>query len=317
MIEHGRKTLNMRPQAPQETWGFPGTPDPEQQEPVGTLLPPGQQDIPKASSGPNVEVVPQGTARTLEDLRADAEKSADFYDAALPSNFYWNSFKRLSVQKVTGRVQAKFSRAAAEKSTRTLVDAVTSLLGDSVSAMDISANDFKWLMHFILLLSYPNSPRRIVIECDDADHIESVERGEVAEATLRYVETFDRPTLKEVVFDPELLKAVDLSSLAGYDLGVYTMRDAIEWEDKFPNGGDKPTEEDIWAYDLASYLRGGSYDERAEKVRAMSVVQFRALEKYRDEVAQQHGVYAYLKTTCKECGTENVTNVTVSVRDFL
>lgn len=308
MISHPTKQLNLKPQNPGATqqWGFPGAPVEEPKAQPQSILTPEQRVIKKESPA---------DAWGLEQVgKTDAEKDADFYSVKLPSDFYFYDFKALSVKKVTGRVQAKFTRAGAEGNARYLVEGVSFLLGDGISALDLTAYDFKWLLHFILLLSYPASPRRTAVECRNPEHHQKVDDGEMSEASLNYVMTYDRPTLKEIIFDPKALEALDLTPLNGYDLGVYTMRDAIEWEENYSDRSDN--EEDVFIYDLAAYLKGGTLEERAEKVRDMSVSQFKCLEAYR-AVAQNHGVTAALKSICKECGAENVTDVTISVRDFL
>lgn len=324
MIQHPIKPLNIRPK-PTETqqWGFPGSN--ATSSAAGSSLPPGSHAIPKAEEHTSaaVEEPVQDVSSNSIGLdtvvyKPDAETNSEYYSVKLPTDFLFYDFKSLSVKKVTGRVQAKFTRAGAEGNARYLVEGVSSLLGDGISAFDLSAYDFKYLLHFILLLSYPVSPRKVVAECESPEHHQRVREGLVEEATLREVINYDRPALKETILDIDKLKSLDLSALSNFSLGVYTMRDAIDWEEnyapKFPKG--RADEETQFIYDLAAYLKGGTLEDRAELVREMSVPQFRALEAYR-EVAQDHGVEATLKHTCKECGAETVTDVTVSVRDFL
>ena len=318
MIVHPTKSIQLKPNS--DNWGFPGAepmaPRPGSNE---TLLPPGQHAIPKDGVTPTPQVDETKAQATnpcysLHDLRPDEERSAEFYSTNLPSGFHFYDFKELSVRKVTGRVQAKFSRAGADGNPRHLIEGISALLGNGVSAYDLSSEDFRWLMHFILLLSYPQSPRKIVVTCDGEKHNALVEAGEMDKSTLSQVHNFDRPTLKEFYFEPSKLAELDLTPLSAYTLGIYTMRDSVDFEEMF--AGQEPTEEDIFIYDLAAYLKGGTLEERADKVRDMSVPEFRALEAYR-AVAQQHGIISTIKSTCKECGTETVTDVTISVHDFL
>lgn len=317
MIEHPTKRIVLNP-TNSEQWGFPGAEKMASQQPGSneTLLPPGQHAIPKAGTETaQTEVVESKTkAYSVHDLRPDEERSAEFYSTNLPSGFHFYDFKELSVRKVTGRVQAKFSRAGADGNARHLVEGVSALLGNGISAFDLSAADFRWLLHFILLLSYPQSPRRITVTCDGEKHNDMVASGEMPESSLRQVHNFDRPTLKETFFVPASLDELDLTPLREHNLGVYTMRDSIDFEEMF--AGQEPTAEDIFIYDLAAYLKGGTLEERADKVRDMSVPEFKALELYRAAV-QQHGIRSTIKSVCKECGTETVTDVTISVQDFL
>jgi hypothetical protein len=323
MIEHPTKQLNIRPRVGEgnsQQWGFPGAAQqPTNSKMPGSLLPPGQHATATSEqqdSQESQELVEQPMATSLSEVsyRSYSETSSDFYSVKVPSNFHFYDFKMLSVKKVTGRVQAKFTRAGAEENARYLVEGVSSLLGDGVSAFDLTAYDFGWLLHFILLLSYPTSPRKSVVTCRNSEHITKVDDGEMPESSLRYIMDYDRPSLDETILDTKALDALDLTSLAKYDLGVYTMRDAVDWEENY--GESRKNKEDEFIYDLATYLKGGTLEERAEKVRDMSVAQFKALEAYRT-VAQNHGVHAFIKSTCKECGAENVTNVTISVLDFL
>ena len=320
MIEHPTKQLNIRPKGgdtnTSQQWGFPGAAQASGSRQPESMLPPGSHGT-SAPAAPVDAAAPTATNNvSLSEVhyKTDAESDVGFYSVKLPSNFAFYDFKHLSVKKVTGRVQAKFTRAGAEENARYLVEGVSSLLGDGVSAFDLTAYDFGWLLHFILLLSYPVSPRKSVVTCNSKEHHLAVDDGKLPESSLRYVMSYDRPSLTETILDKAALDALDLSSLSGYKLGVYLMRDAIDWEENY--GDTRKNKEDEFVYDLATYLRGGTLEERAELVREMSVAQFKALEAYRS-VAQDHGVRASLKSTCKECGTENVTNVTISVLDFL
>lgn len=243
----------------------------------------------------------------------EAEKNPGYYSTGLPSRFMFYRFKTLSVSLIRGRHQAKLNRAAAEGKGRYVVETVTSLLGDGVSAMDLTTGDFYWLLYWILFASYPSRQRDVTVTCSNEAHLDAVLEGARPESSLRYLVSYDKPHITETDLDVPALEALDLSSLDGIDLGAFYVRDMVDWEENYEA---KATAEDYYIYDLAVYLLDGTLEERADKVRDMSVVQMAALKAYRAEMVK-HGVIAKLKSTCHGCGAENEDLLSISAHDFL
>lgn len=246
-------------------------------------------------------------------LNPTAAKDASFYSVKLPSDFRFYGFKDLSVSLVKGRQQAKFNRAANEGVGRYMMEGVTSLLGDGRSALELTSGDFYWLLYWLLFASYPKRSRTVTITCQNDSHLEQVEKGLLEESSLRYLTTYDRPVLNEMYLDWDKVKDVDVSSLAGLELGAFFLKDMLEWEEAHDENANT---EDTFIYDLAVYLRTGTLEERAEIVRDLSPLQTAQLTAYKDAVSQ-HGVSASLKSVCKGCGAENGVNLSVSAHDFL
>lgn len=257
------------------------------------------------------ETVQQAKQRVL----TQSETDPNFYSVALPSGFhlYRDGLQHLSASIVRGRHQAKFNRAAKEKNSAYLIEGVTSLLGDGVSALRLTTGDFYWLLYWLLLASYPVRSRALTYSCGDEKHLSAVEDGTLPEETLRTLITYDKPKLSEVVLDKAALDNLDLSALGGLRLGGFLVRDMVEWETEYE---ETATEEDYSIYDLAVYLADGTLEERADIVRDMTIEQIDALKAYKD-VAGEHGVTASLNCICKECGAEKEVTLSISARDFL
>lgn len=247
-----------------------------------------------------------------------ADKSSDFYSIYPPSNFEFYPFKSLSTMEIKGRHQAKINKAATNKNTHYLVEAVTSLLGDGVNAYDLTPEDFWWVLYWLLISSYPNKRHRVTVTCGNVAHVAKVEEGLLSSATLRSLHEYSRPTLDERILDVEATRAVDTSVLdkAGYKLTVLTMRQTLDWEDTYGKMND---DELYYLQDLATVLdpaAHGSLEDRVVLVANMSVAELDTLKEYKDAVTN-YGVEAYIKHTCKECGAETVSKIAASASDFL
>lgn len=302
MIEHPDKTLVT-------TWAMPNaTPEPSTM-PIGTPVPPPDSEVPSED------------AHRIDYLVDSAEeRSADFYSVMPPSNFHLYDFKKLSVMQLRGRHQAKFNRAAAENNYLYLVEGVSSMLGDNISAKALTVGDFDWLLYWILFASYPTAQRMVTITCNNPDHVmrttEAVPKEErLTEASLRYLHTYVRPKIKETELDIEALKAVDVSALTahGLQLGYYSVADKLVWED-MPDESDNA--EEYFIFELACYLKGGTIEERCEIVKDLNVKALSQLKAYR-VACKNHGVLASITSTCKECGAVAETVLSASASDFL
>lgn len=273
----------------------------------------------KATPGTLQEFAPRSADETVQQAKqrvlTQSETDPNFYSVALPSGFhlYRDGLQHLSASIVRGRHQAKFNRAAKEKNSAYLIEGVTSLLGDGVSALRLTTGDFYWLLYWLLLASYPVRSRALTYSCGDEKHLSAVEDGTLPEETLRTLITYDKPKLSEVVLDKATLDNLDLSALGGLRLGGFLVRDMVEWETEYE---ETATEEDYSIYDLAVYLADGTLEERADIVRDMTIEQIDALKAYKD-VAGEHGVTASLNCICKECGAEKEVTLSISARDFL
>ncbi len=250
----------------------------------------------------------------LSHVLTDAERGSEYYSVGLPSDFYFYPFKTLSVKQVTGRQQAKFSKAAAEENPRYLVEGVSSMLGDGVSAYSLTPQDFFWLLYWILFSSYPDRTVRTVVQCTNPEHVAKVKNGELEAHSLSQLHEYKRPIMSETNLDLEKVKNFRAPLLAekGLKLKPFTMKDAIEWEENFSNADS----EAYYLAELAVNLDGGTIEERMEIVAGLSIMEIEEIKSWRD-ISSNYGVDAKLKSTCKECGAVTEVSISVSAHDFL
>lgn len=275
-------------------------------------------DVPKerytVTDKPDVSINEQINMR-VANLR-DKDRDPGYYSVQLPSNFAFYQFKELSISEVKGKHQAKFVKATANENTHYLVEAITSLLGDGVNAYDLTPEDFWWVLYWLLISSYPDRRNKVVVTCANHDHQERVRLGELDPATLRSLHEYSRPSLTETILDVDSLNELDLSALAKYKLKPLTMRDTLDWDDKY---GKIEDDELYFLQDLAALLDGahhGTLEERTAIVADMSLAELDTLKQYKEAVTA-YGVEAFITHKCKECGAETVSKIAASASDFL
>ena len=166
---------------------------------------------------------------------SQAEIDPNYQSIGLPSEFRLYDFKQLTVSNLKGVHQAKLSRAAKERKMRYVVEAISSTLGEGVSAFDLTPQDFYFLMYWHRLQSFPKNPQMIPFTCTAKDHIRrTILRTDHPEYLSP--DTLDISTiLTDTSLKTEYLQTLDLSKWADldakYQLGVETMRDIVEFSE--------------------------------------------------------------------------------------
>lgn len=285
-------------------------------------------------------------SRVLSLIDADytklrAESDSGYYSVALPSNFLPYAFKTLSVRLVDGRAQAKFIKAAKERSTRYSIEAVSSLIGDGISAFDLTILDFYYLLYWLRFASYVKFEFHHVAICRNPDHIKQCDTGEDEDAsenalddkggvppkkldirTLRSVHFISRTTLEERALDPTQLSTLKFPVLTslGVTLRPATMRDVADFGDIADP--DKPDFAEIeYLGDMASYVatvngKRLTFAERMEFVGTLDTVAIEELESFVSAVSD-YGVKESITVTCPTCSHPIHTEVAVSADSFL
>lgn len=257
--------------------------------------------------------------------RSAGEKSPVMTSVELPSQFFFYPFKEIAVGNVRIAHQAKFARAAAEESTQITCEAVSSLLSDDISALDLTIPDFFWILYWLRLNNYSKNKMTYKAVCSNRDHLTKVENGELPAESLVTTDIVNKTDLKETQLDIEKLQAfldtADVSELTegGYVLSAPTMRDTIELEDKWL-GKDGFSENEYLA-DLASCIRPEngervSLEDRMAFIGNLSPDSNDMLAGFRDLV-QSYGVEEKISTKCKGCGAVVETEVSITAYDFL
>lgn len=276
-----------------------------------------------------------------------AEVDPNYMTIGLPSQFVFYPFKTLTVCQLKGIHQAKLSRAAKDRKMRYVVEAISSTLGDGVSAFDLTPQDFYFLMYWHRLQSFPKNPQLIPYACTSEDHIRrTILRTDHPE----YVDpkTLDISTImSDTSLKTEYLEGLDLSAVQDliekYDLHVETMRDIVEFaeleeeedylqqQEESEFGTDQTTatiEEESdesfseveWLKVRSVFLRRGpdrnTILERNEIVKEMSSDEVFQLDKYIEAVTN-YGVAESTTLKCKECGASHRVKLSVDALTFL
>lgn len=240
----------------------------------------------------------------------------------LPSNFLFYPFKSISVTPLKGYHQAKFARAAREKLTRHIVEAVTTLLPDGVDAMDLTVPDFYYLLYWLRLNYYTKAQLVHRGVCKDHKHLAEVRDSKKPLESLTTIITIGKTSLKESYLEAGFDREFELNpELAenGLSLHPLCMRDVVDLEE---NLSDVPDYVELeYLADLASFLRIdgkplSSLKERIQLAEGLSPDALECVAEYRDLVSN-YGVIEILKFNCQECGAENETAVSISAHSFL
>lgn len=262
----------------------------------------------------------QASGHRISQERLAADDSPEFYSIQLPSGFFFYPFKKLSARLVTGRHQMKFSRSAREGNLRYTVEAVTSCLGDGINAGLLSVADFYYVMYWLRTASYTRYDFTHLSVCSAPGHVALVKKGEVPVSSLKTVHILKATQIEETEFDPQSIFDLDLTATkaAGLHLSYNCMNDAVAFTEA--HDVESPDYVDAqWAADLAAVLHPnhhGTLAERMELVCSLPADVVRELDKF-STVSSTYGVKEFVKVTCKECGAEQRSQLSVSAHSFL
>lgn len=278
-----------------------------------------------APKSPPQKAVP---SKPVEVQKPSVETDPDFHSLSLPSNFIFYDFTSLSAGNVRGRHQAKFSAAAKNSSTRMVVETISSLLGDNISAAQLTIPDFYFVMYQLRLNCMGSVPLMVRTNCSNPDHVLAVADGKKDRKTLTSEMLVNKSTLKETYLEqsevdeflsrPEVLELKEL----GLELDAPRMADSIELEE---NWFDKPGYDEVeFLADLAGSIKGCpdihptplTFNKRVDIVGNLSPKHIAVLRSWQS-ITQSYGVEETVTTTCKECGADIETEVSVSAHSFL
>lgn len=276
------------------------------------------------------KVAPQGLGRQE---RPQSETDPDFFSITLPSLFKLYPFQNLSIRNIKGKHQAKFNRASKERNLRYLVEALSSTLGDGLSAFDLTPNDFQFLLYWQRVASFPKNPQLISFTCTNKEHVKRTlykeDHPEYLDPKTLDIESYlERTTLDtEYLDDMDLTPFVELQSR--YALGYETMRDLVEYQDLAEEiqVGKLPEEDKSIALDELLWLSGraaflarteehSTLPQRISIVEDMDADAVQELEEY-IEVVTKYGVRESVDLTCKECKAHHRVKISVDALDFL
>lgn len=256
--------------------------------------------------------------------KPEVQRDPNLMDVQLPSLFHFYEFKSLSVKPIRGVHQAKFARAAKEKSNRHMADAISSLLPDNASAYDLTLPDYYWLLYYLRLNCYTKSALVHRAVCSNPEHVLQVAKGEKDRDTLVNVTTVTKTLLKDVEFKPASLEPLDQEHIEalreeGFELTPTRVKDIVELEAMYSD--DESFVEVEYLADFAGFIRSVqnpmmSLKDRIEVVKSLSPDALSLIEDYRALVSD-YGVEETISMTCTECSAEIKTTVSISAHSFL
>ena len=281
--------------------------------------------VPPVPPVPVVQAAPMTTATITSAKTSQVDSDPDFVSVELPSKFRFYEFKEVSLRGIRVKHQAKFARSANEESTRLSVEAVSSLMGDNVSAMDLTIPDFFWVLYWLRLNNFSKTPMSHRAVCSNPQHVRDVAEGKKDKETLVTVDIIHRTRMEELDLDvvklEELLRSPDLQELQdkGYQLTAPTMRDSIELEENY---SEEPNYKEIEfiaeAAACITPIEGGlqTLEQRMKVIEELMPDTMKVIGAFR-ELTEEYGVQESVSTKCKECGAVVKTKVSITAYDFL
>lgn len=238
---------------------------------------------------------------------------------ALPSNYVFYPFKDVYARAFKGRNLAKLSRAATEKSTLHLVEAVSSVLSSSCGrenlAFDLTMPDFYYVLYWLRLNSFTRVSYIHRYSCDSEMHVQQIMEGKLSVDSLRNAVTIKKADL--LVRKLDVMVDVPEIQYPGVILWPCTMREALEISEDERVIDD---EEFSWAAGLGIYLRrtdgkAMTLDERVAIVNDMSPDDVHALTEY-DKLMTSYGIEETIAVQCSACGCKRRSVITLQAHDF-
>lgn len=292
------------------------------------------------SSPPETTTIPPVCTFSLSDanfqkLKGFSESSADYYSLSLPSRFSFYPFKQLSCKIVNARAQGKFTRAAKENSMRTTVEAVSYLLGDGVSAFNLTLKDFYYVLYWLRLASYTRMDMTHVAQCSNPDHIDRVIDSQrkkedqkyppekwLTQQSLRSVHIINNTTLSEKQFNKSDFDHLEFPTLKsmGIELKPCYMDDVVDYTEYLDF--DKPEAEELDDIaNLACYVASVKgkflpYAARVDLVGDLTDDALTELESF-EAAMNSYGVTESINVKCPGCGAEIKTELSISAHTFL
>lgn len=271
-------------------------------------------------------VTPDGP--TKEPVRSYTNAVADGVgiSVALPSKFAFYDFPDLYVGNLTGANVSKFFAAYSQQSMPILVEAISSILtttapqykGQSI-AHKLTIPDFYWVLYYLRSTQVSKVSFTHKTTCRNPEHHAKVQAKQSSPESLRIVETIANSQLVTKEFEkvPDL-DAYNALMPEGVYLSPSTMMDTIHAVED-PDFGR--SDEYMFNSRLASMLRlkhkpGATIKERVAIVNGMSFEQLEAISNF-EAAASSYGVDEYVLVTCRECGHQQKSKISVDARDFL
>jgi hypothetical protein len=249
------------------------------------------------------------------DFNVQANSEHEAVSFALPSHFHYYEFKDLYIKPFRGRNFSKLNRAKEEESMLHVVEAVSSVIHNSMYpqglAFELTLPDFYACLYWLRLNSFLKHGFVHKTMCRAVVHHNQVNAGTLDKDTLRHAENITRATL----VTKELVKPLDPAQYALDSDAIYlvpaTMRDVL----------DITMNENIDQYDarIASsfqFVAGkASLAERMAFIDNLSADDIATITKWENDV-NDYGVQESIKWKCRTCGHVHTDELELEAHSF-
>lgn len=295
------------------------------------------------------------THKNLDIKAKESEKDLDFIDigSELPSRLCFYPYNSLGIKSFKTKHIIKIMEAMEMSSFEKIVDTVTAVLSDDVSARMLTIEDFFFVMYWLKLNSFKKSPMRVSFTCNNKDHLMRVFNKEVSEETLKNVTTLNSVgNLKvEYMTEEKLDKASEIITRMkenyGIDIFPPLVKDFISIQNFVSKRGDLETEiykvqasnfegasdlvenlkEELAALDakystrqFASMIileKDSTLEEKIEYLKNnedLDAEFFFELEEFESTI--RHGVIETATCSCKECNAKVEVPISIDALQF-
>jgi hypothetical protein len=258
----------------------------------------------------------------------EVQRDPSAMSVELPSNFFFYDFKELAVKPLKGYHQAKFSRSAKEKSHKHMVEAISTVLTDGISAYDLTIPDFYWVLYYLRLSCYTKSPMIHRTVCTNPEHVLDVAAGRKTKDSLITLSTITKTMLQDITFNPEKeFEGFDQTAADaffekhGLKLHPVLVRDMVEMGTLYSDDGDEGEDSEMeYCAEFAGLLKSPdkhlTLADRISIVKTLDIDEIELIKDYSRRVSA-YGVKETIKAHCGDCSAEVNTVVSISAHSFL
>lgn len=283
-----------------------------------------QQQLAAAQLPPNTieEVVPEGPTKPLPAPRYTPRKVNEGTSADLPSKFAFYDFTDLFIGKFKTRHYGKLHESHITHSLELLIECVSDILSTSLPSYSdkplgfyLTIPDFYWVLYYLRLNQTKVALTHNTV-CDNPAHREMVQQEKLPKESLKITQAVTRSQIHTRV----LAAAPDMSQFEfeNFTLAPARMLDVVE-SMQFP----EYTNDADFRYlcRVASMIRPKDQPDAPMEVRLALVedLEFEDLRRigHYEQMVTSYGPDEFINVTCKECGHQRKTKITLDARSFL
>lgn len=273
-------------------------------------------------------VTPEGATLPVREPVYTPRRDEDSTSANLPSRFVFYDFTDLFIGKFKTRHFAKLHEAHVTKSMAYMLEAVSSIIHTSNPAyehvplaFELTIPDYYWILYYIRL-NQIKSQLTHTTTCKNPEHIALVHEGKASIESLDIVTNVTNSQIHT-----KMLGAIPDQSLPEYQFELFTLRpplmkDVVESLENplFLVGTDEGADYRYLAR-VASLIKlkdnpDATLEERIKIIEDLDFDTLAQIGKYEAAISS-YGPEEFINVTCKECGHQRKTKVTLDARSFL